>query len=196
MRIANAAASPGTHSAARREYRPAWARLVVFIFVVAGLFLLISGAYKLGRLDDVRCAFLDANDDVALRIDVGSSTVLYYSLRYELPGDSATLLQILGPYRIPGDPDSAAITLCGGDVTCAQLEDATCLDAGLPAGCGLIKGEIRRLDMTIPDVPIEPMGTLKNTVHDVRNFPEDYRFLLQTTLNPGGYETRRSETCK
>lgn len=135
---------------------PFFFAIILFAFTA---FAILIVSHFLWVLPDTRCiGLIDGNYTFDGRIEFGSLN-LHFELEYNIPNGTLEKVMISGPLKLgiaAGPPDSA-ITLCGGDLPCIDIEHNTCKrestdENPLPLNCARLAGTINRLDSTTPDV--------------------------------------------
>jgi len=172
--------------------------IVTFFVLIFAIMLSIAALFRVEQLDNVRCwaatgeQFDDGYTSILLStgFGVGGNGFIDFAVEYGLPASEGAILQVLlqGPLTLGVDPAPipTALTICGGTVSCVDLETETCLRENLPAGCGRIANRARSLD--VGDTPVEPGGRIVQLSTALEEEPQRFRILVSSTNTPNGLQ--------
>ena len=177
--------------------------LLLTVLVVISLVVSISGIILFYQIGDIRCFTSSALMLIPPKSEYMGTTngklefgpfAAYWDMHYYLPEAEGSIIRITinGPledFGMAADPvtDVIALTICGGEVSCADMEASTCMNEHLHGGCGLIAGKRDKLDDMTPDIPIPGGSTeIGKLMRELKENPELFYLNIETTAHPNG----------
>ena len=124
---------------------------------------------------------------------------IYWKIEYFLPPSEGIIERIIikGPFDnfgigVDSYINTVALTICGGEISCSDMEILTCHNNNLPSNCGIISGMRYSLDISTPDIPINANdggGTdddITDLIQKLKNHSSLFYISIETTNHPTG----------
>lgn len=180
-----------------------------FVLAIA-LMLSVISLINTQHLSSIRCSLAsgiglqppvvgDLGSSI-VKIALGS-TYMHYRVSYRIPAAEGAIesVYVRGPlaaFGVDASPDApVALTLCGGEVSCADREATTCTTEGLGGNCGELAGMAVALDTVTPDVPVRPNGRLSHLTSLMLDRPELFYIEVSTTSNVPAHRAPLGAIC-
>lgn len=176
--------------------------LVLFLVALCALALASTAMIEMSEIGKhyATVAVGDSAGFTEIRLDLHSGR-LEFEIVYALAANS-TLSRVLlrGPRRAKDgtllvDVDTGlapiALTLCGGEVSCAAREQQSCLNKGQNEQCGRFGAKLIRLDTTTPDrleVP-NPTRAFHQLLDALKRGPQSFYYTIDSQDQPEAHSS-------
>jgi len=188
----------------QQQYIPFLTEVLMVVGFLVSMTLVLSAStlFRLEEFSHKRC-FTSTSLEMIPPIfdDLGASfgildfrdSKLSFVIYYTIPNTELGIkrITIRGPLKIfgigvPLTSGDIAITLCGGDISCSDMEAASCIDHGYGQNCGIVSHEILDFDQTTPDVEVCNECDFGETLHALQSTPQHYYLQIETYNHVNG----------